>query len=243
MIINLFEKAKETNKKLVAVLIDPAALNDYLLSKYISAFKQSPPDFIFIGGSLLWNDIGKTIEYLKNELDIPVIIFPGYVNQISDKADAILFISLISGRNPEFLIGQQVVAAPIIKNTQLEIIPTGYILVENGKTTSVEYMSNTKPIPADKKDIIKATALAGQYLGHKLMYIEAGSGAKNSINNEIIKELSEYIDLPIIVGGGISSPEQAKSYFDNGAACVVIGSLFEKHPDKISSFISSVREK
>ena len=241
MLLNRFYEAKRNKERLLAVLIDPAAVSSDLLQRYIKAIKTTPPDFIFVGGSLVWNDINPVIKQLKESTDVPVVIFPGHVLQISNYADAVLFISLISGRNPEYLIGQHVLAAPALKNSGIEVIPTGYILVENGKTTSVEYISNTTPIPKDKPDIIKATALAGQYLGHKLIYLEAGSGASTPAGNNTIKEVSLYIDIPLIVGGGITSTEVAKEYFDNGATCVVIGTLFENNPEVLTDFIKEVK--
>lgn len=241
MLLNRFYEAKSNKERLLAVLIDPAAVSSELLQRYIKSIRTAPPDFIFVGGSLVWDDITLVIKKLKESTDVPVIIFPGHVSQISNYADAVLFISLISGRNPEYLIGQHVLAAPTLKNSGLEVIPTGYILVENGKTTSVEYISNTTPIPKDKPDIIKATALAGQYLGHKLIYLEAGSGAAIPAGNNTIKEVSSYIDIPLIVGGGITSSEVAKEYFNNGATCIVIGTLFENRPEYLIDFIREVK--
>lgn len=241
MLTDLFYKAKKHNKNLLAVLIDPASTSELLLHDYIAVMKNYPPDIIFVGGSLIWENVDHVVKKLKQETEIPVIIFPGHVSQISKYADAILFLSLISGRNPDFLIGQHVLAAPILKNLELEIIPTGYILIENGKTTSVEYISNTKPIPKDKTDIIKATALAGQYLGHKLIYIESGSGAISHAGINTIKEVSSFIDVPLIVGGGITSLQIAKEYFENGATCVVVGTLFENNPEYIKDFVKALK--
>jgi phosphoglycerol geranylgeranyltransferase len=242
MLLNRFYQAQANKQRLLAVLIDPAAVDDNLLGQYINQIKKTPPDFIFVGGSLVWQNINPLIKELKEKTNVPVLIFPGSITQISNYADGVLFISLISGRNPEFLIGQHVLAAPMLKNSKLEIIPTGYILIENGKTTSVEYISNTKPIPKDKIDIIKATALAGQYIGHKLIYLEAGSGAATPPNYNIIKEVYSYIDIPIIVGGGITSPEIAEKMYESGATCVVVGNLFEKKPQYLEEFTKILKK-
>jgi putative glycerol-1-phosphate prenyltransferase len=167
------------------------------------------------------------------------LIFPGNVIQISDKADGILFLSLISGRNPEYLIGQHVISAPTLKRSGIEVIPTAYILIENGKTTSVEYISNTVPIPADKPEIVVATALAGEMLGMKLIYLEAGSGAAKSVALGIISEVRKNTNLPILVGGGIRNAEDASKIFASGADLIVIGSAVEENPDIILEFCPS----
>ncbi|MEA3317761.1 MAG: geranylgeranylglyceryl/heptaprenylglyceryl phosphate synthase, partial [Bacteroidota bacterium] len=206
MIFDDILKQTKKNKKLFALLIDPDKYSDTDLIRVIKNANKSDVDLIFVGGSLLSTSIDKTIETIKNNTTIPVILFPGSVLQISSKADAILLLSLISGRNPDLLIGNHVIAASQIKKSKLDVIPTGYILVNGGKSTSVEYMSNTKPIPADKTDIAIATAMAGEMLGLKTIYLEAGSGADNSLKTEMIKKVKQNINIPLIVGGGLNTP-------------------------------------
>ena len=224
-ILNIIEKKGAA----FFVLIDPDRLKekDYLdLADYC---QNDGVDAVLVGSSILINHtFKKVIKDLKRILEIPVIIFPGNTMQISEDADAILFLSLISGRNPSHLFGDHVLAAPEIKAVGLEPISTGYMLIESGKTSSVEFMSNTKPIPADKPEIAKAHALAAEYMGMKLIYLEAGSGAENPVPDLFIKELKSYITLPIVVGGGIKEPETARKKVESGASIVVIGSLFEK---------------
>ena len=181
-----------------------------------------------------------TVAILKDSTDLPVILFPGNVLQISPRADGILLLSLISGRNPEFLIGNHVIAAPVLRKTNLEIVATGYILVENGRTTSVEYMSNTKPIPADKIDLAVATAMAGEMLGHKLIYLEAGSGAVENVNTGMIREVRSQISIPLIVGGGIHTAEQIRETYKAGADIIVVGSAIEQGTEKMEQLLNSV---
>lgn len=215
-------------------LIDPDEMNEEKLDDFILSADNSGVDGFLLGGSLLLsNKVELITERIKKLCSLPVLLFPGNVNQVSRNIDAILFLSLISGRNPEYLIGQHVLAAPLLKELAIQPIPTGYILIENGKTTSVEYISNTKPIPANKTNIVKSTALAGQYLGMKLIYLEAGSGAENSVPDEMIKEVSEYVDIPLIVGGGIKNPSEARKKVANGAKVVIIGNHFENQSNWI----------
>ncbi len=221
-IYNKILNTKKNGNKSFAILIDP----DKGFAPEL--FKNIPPDLIFVGGSLLERDnMEEMIDEIKKYTNVPVIIFPGNLLQISNHADAILFLSLLSGRNPEYLIGQHVLAAPLLEKTALEIISTGYILIENGKTTGVEYISNTRPIPRDKPQIALATALAGQMLGMKMIYLEAGSGALQPVPLETVQLISEKIKIPLIVGGGIKSRKEANLYFDAGADIVVVGTAFE----------------
>jgi putative glycerol-1-phosphate prenyltransferase len=184
--------------------------------------------------------VDETVDILKQHTEIPVILFPGNVLQITPRADAILLLSLISGRNPEFLIGNHVIAAPILKKTDLEIIPTAYILIENGRPTSVEYMSNTKPIPADKIDLAVATAMAGEMLGHRLVYLEAGSGALETVNTEVIREVSSQIGIPLVVGGGIHTPDQIRDIYRAGADMVVVGTALEEDPEALLDLMNAL---
>ncbi|GAA4308625.1 geranylgeranylglyceryl/heptaprenylglyceryl phosphate synthase [Pontixanthobacter gangjinensis] len=221
------QQAAYENRKLLAVLIDPDKFEEGKASYF---FQQLPPNtsHIFVGGSTV--EEGRTCEVVKavkTFCDLPVILFPGDHNQISSHADALLFLSLISGRNPEFLIEQQVRSVERIRKTELEIIPTGYILIDGGRETSVQKVSNT--IPLAQKDIqqIVNTALAGQYSGKELIYLEAGSGAKMPVSPEIIKAVKKDLNIPVIVGGGIRSTEQLQLSYEAGADLVVIGTAFE----------------
>lgn len=225
--MKLYDKISSAGKKL-ALLIDPDKQTVTSLISTIYAANEANVKMIFIGGSLLSTEIDNTIEIIKKHTDIPVILFPGSIMQISSKADAILFLSMVSGRNPEYLIGNHVLAAPYIRKTKLEVIPTGYILVDGGSYTSVEYISNTRPIPASKTDIITSTAMASEMLGHNLIYLECGSGASNHVPEEAIREVKRNISIPLIVGGGIDSPEKIQAVAKAGADIVVLGSAVEK---------------
>ncbi len=194
-----------------------------------AAASEGGADAILIGGSLIMApNFDEMVAAIRSAASIPCLIFPGSVMQISKHADAILFLSLVSGRNPSYLIGEQMKAAPHIRHLGLETIPTGYMLIESGRVTSVEFMSNTRPIPRDKNDIAKATALAAQYLGMKLIYLEAGSGAQHAVPLEMISAVSSYVNIPVIVGGGIRTPEAAAQCVNAGASFVVTGNVLEK---------------
>jgi putative glycerol-1-phosphate prenyltransferase len=222
----------ETNSKCLAVLVDPDKQTGESLKHLIELTENARVDFFLVGGSLLLEDrFETTISFIKKYSSIPVVIFPGNNYQISAKADAILFLSLISGRNPEYLIGQQVIAAPLIKEANIETIPTGYILIDGGRISTTSYITQTVPIPNDKPDIAVATALAGEMLGMKLIYLEAGSGAKNQVSAEMIKAVKQNISVPLIVGGGIRSAEQAEETCKAGADVVVVGNILEKEPE------------
>jgi putative glycerol-1-phosphate prenyltransferase len=199
-------------------------------------------DFLLVGGSLLFSSIDNAIAVIKENSALPVLLFPGNMLQITDKADGILLLSLISGRNPDLLIGNHVIAAPFLKGSSLEIIPTGYILVDGGKTTSVEYMSNTKPIPADKSDIVIATALAGELIGLKTIYLEAGSGALNPVNEEIVNRVKNNISIPLIVGGGIKDNITLENICRAGADVIVVGNAFEKDAGLLKSFSEVIHQ-
>ncbi|MCB8994457.1 MAG: geranylgeranylglyceryl/heptaprenylglyceryl phosphate synthase [Bacteroidales bacterium] len=231
--MNIYKEILSRDKKRVAILIDPDNNSPESLDRIVHNCNESHVDYIFVGGSLVVTNIAETIGRIKEQTSIPVLIFPGNVIQISELADGILYLSLISGRNPEYLIGQHVVSAPGLKKSGIEVIPTAYILIENGKTTSVEYMSNTIPIPADKPEIVVATALAGEMLGMKLIYLEAGSGAAKSVSLKIISEVKANTGIPILVGGGIRSREDAVMIFSHGADLIVVGSAVEENPDII----------
>ncbi len=229
--------------KKIALLIDPDKVTASTLTRVICAAEESEVSMILVGGSLLNTLIDETIEIIKRNTRLPVFLFPGSLMQISAKADAILFLSMVSGRNPDYLIGNHVLAAPYIKKTNLEIIPTGYMLIEGGRLTSVEYISNTKPIPADKTDIIVATALASEMLGHKLIYLEAGSGAKDHVPTEAVQKVKENISVPLIVGGGINTPEKAEKIFKAGADVIVVGTAIERNLDSLKEISEVLKGK
>ena len=231
-------QAKLENHKLLAILLDPDKIIWEHLENLISKINQSPATHIFIGGSLVENNIlDELILKIKHNCILPIVLFPGNPSQISDKADAILFLSLLSGRNPDYLIGHQVIAAPILKKTPLEIIPTGYILIESGSETAVERISKTKPLDRENLDFALATAQAGEMLGNKLIYLEAGSGAKQVVPLAMIELVSRNIRIPLIVGGGIVCLQGIQDAYNAGADVVVIGTAFEKNSDFFDSRI------
>ncbi|MDN3491849.1 phosphoglycerol geranylgeranyltransferase [Winogradskyella bathintestinalis] len=217
------------NEKLLAVLIDPDKMELSKVSSFITKANQSVATHIFVGGSDV--DEGVTdilVSEIKKHTNLPVVLFPGDVIQITDKADSILFLSLISGRNPDYLISKHIEAVPRLKNSGLEIIPTGYLLIENGKVTSVQRVSETKPIPRNHVQIISDTAKAGELLGMKLIYLEAGSGATHPIDAHIISKVKQELNIPLIIGGGIRNKTEMEEAYKAGADLVVIGTAFEK---------------
>lgn len=221
-------ESKKKNKKLLAILLDPDKIVWNMMPNLISKINQSPATHVFIGGSLVENNIlDELVIEIKKYCPLPIVLFPGNPSQISDKADAILFLSLISGRNPDFLIEHQVKAAPILKQTQLEIISTGYILIESGSETAVERISKTKPINRNELNLVLSTAQAGEMLGNKLIYLEAGSGAKQAVPLEMIKKVSENIEIPLLIGGGIIDLQGIQNAYKAGADLVIIGTAFE----------------
>lgn len=236
----IYARLQQPQKQL-AVLIDPDQQTAGKLTQLIETALQAQVDFFFVGGSLLLRqEFEQTIAALKSHTQIPVIIFPGNNYQISQMADAILFLSLISGRNAEYLISQQVVAAPVIKKAQLETIATGYILVDGGRASATSYITQTAPIPHDKPDIAVATALAGEMLGMKLIYLEAGSGAVDPVNTNMITAVKKNISVPLLVGGGIRSAEQAEAICRAGADIVVVGNALEKEPQLLHNMAEAV---
>ncbi|MFN6378272.1 MAG: geranylgeranylglyceryl/heptaprenylglyceryl phosphate synthase [Flavobacteriales bacterium] len=235
---SLILEAKQSGRKMLTLLIDPDKIKgDAHLEKWIQLIRHSHTDFVFVGGSLLTNNqMDEVVKTLKEHLSVPVVLFPGNWNQISNHADALLFLSLISGRNPDLLIGQHVHAAPILKTTQLEVISTGYMLVDCGRQTTASYMSHTLPIPYNKPDIAAATALAGEYIGMKLIYLDGGSGAEQPISRAMIKKVASTVSLPIIVGGGIRTEEDAAAAYNAGADIVVVGTAVENEPELLFTF-------
>lgn len=210
------------------VLIDPDTRSDAELKDFVKEICAQDADAILVGGSLII-DAGfqKSLEIVKENSNLPIIIFPGSLQQLAFQADAILYLSVISGRNPNLLFGDHVIAAPTIKKMNIEPISTGYMLFESGQTTTAEFMSNTRPLPVNKPEIAMAHALAAQYMGMKTVYLEAGSGAKYSVPNQIVKAVSSFIDIPVIVGGGIRTPEEARLKSEAGAAFVVTGNIYD----------------
>jgi putative glycerol-1-phosphate prenyltransferase len=228
-------------KKRLAILIDPENNNHGDdVDKLIDSALQATVDYIFVGGSLVThNHIDKVVKAIKTKTDLPVVLFPGGLNQISAHADAILFLSLISGRNPEFLISKQVAAAPLVKKLGLAAIPTGYLLI--GTTSSASYMSNTTPIPYHKSDIAKATALAGEMMGQQVIYLDAGSGAEEPVRADMINEVRKVITSPLIVGGGITCFDEAYTALESGADVLVVGNATEKNPQAIKEIAGAVK--
>jgi putative glycerol-1-phosphate prenyltransferase len=234
-------KKKQKAQKSFAVLIDPDAVNIASLNELVDICANAEVDYFFVGGSLvLSNHLNEVVRQIKSHCTIPVVLFPGSPSQVSNYADALLYLSLISGRNPELLIGQHVVSAPFVKNSGLEIIPTGYIVVDGGVPTTVSYISNAAPIPADKNDIAVCTAMAGEMLGMKLIYMDAGSGAKNPVTETMIHAVSKNVDVPVIVGGGIVTPEKAHLNCNAGADVIVIGNAIEKDTSLIEAVSKAV---
>lgn len=227
-ILNYLLSIKEEKGAGYIVLIDPDKNSEKKLEEKISKINNSGVDAIFVGGSLILdNNCERRVSIIKSLSELPVIFFPGGISQLNKYYDAMLFMSILSGRNPHYLIGEQVLAAPIVKDLGIEVIPTGYLIVDGGNNSSVQFMSGSNPIPIEKPDILVAHALAAQYLGKKLVYLESGSGAKNSIPNKLVKAVNSYIDIPIIVGGGIRSPESAYEKVQAGASFIVTGTVIE----------------
>jgi len=233
--------SKAKSNKAFAVLIDPDKLNDQSLLTTIEIAIKAKVDFFFVGGSLVVTDtLDKMVAAIKKHCSIPVVLFPGSPDQITPKADALLYLSLISGRNPELLIGQHVISAPFVKQSGLEIIPVGYMLIDGGSPTTVSYISNTNPIPSNKNDIAICTAIAGEMLGLKLIYMDAGSGAIKAIPTAMIKEVAKHIQIPLVVGGGITTPEKAKENCIAGADIIVVGNAAEKDPELITAISNAI---
>lgn len=232
-ILDILQDRHKVGKKSIAVLIDPDKVEDPAsLTRLLHLASENCVDFLLVGGSLITTtNLSEVIRQIKEAINIPVILFPGNSMQIDPGADAILFLSLISGRNPDLLIGQHVIAAPILKNNRIEVMPTGYMLINSGRITSVAYISNTMPIPDDKYSLAACTALAGTMLGLQLIYMDAGSGAEKEISPRMISTVRKAIDKPLIVGGGINTTAKAIAALQAGADMIVIGNALEKNPD------------
>ena len=241
-VLHHIESARKAGEKLLAVLIDPDfGTDEARLVRTVQNACMAKADMIFVGGSLLTTALfDRCVEKVKSLSDRPVVLFPGSPSQLSSHADAVLFLSLISGRNPELLIGHHVTAAPTVKALGLEAIPTGYMLIDGGRQTTVSYVSQTVPIPHDKAGIAAATALAGELLGLRTIYMDTGSGADRSVPAEMIAAVRKAVDLPIIVGGGIRDAEKARELCTAGADVIVIGTAFEEDPERIFELSEAV---
>ena len=237
-------KKMQQGRKQFAVLVDPDKLSLSQVEQLAMKASRARVDYLFVGGSLLINNqLDQCIKVLKEKSEIPVMLFPGNTLQMSWKADAILFLSLISGRNPEMLIGRHVISAPYLKLSPLEVVSTGYMLIESGKPTAVSYMSNSSPIPADKDDIAMCTAMAGEMLGLKLIYLDAGSGALNAVPERMVENVKKSISIPLIVGGGIRTPAHAAAICKAGADMIVIGNVLENNYDALGDFSEAIHNQ
>jgi len=232
---------KKKGQKSFAVLIDPDKVNAKKIDQLVALALDAKVDYLLVGGSLvISNQLDEVVQQIKNNCTLPVILFPGTASQISSFADGLLYLSLISGRNPELLIGQHVISAPFVKQSGLEIISTGYMVIDGGAPTTVSYISNASPVPADKNEIAMCTAMAGEMLGMKLIYMDAGSGAKRPVSEDMIRMVSSCIEIPLVVGGGIRNPEKAYHNCKAGADVIVVGDAIEKDASLIREIADAV---
>ncbi len=237
---SIADKKKE-GKKSFAVLIDPDKVDEQKITELVMLTTEAKVDYLLVGGSLvISNHLDEVVLQIKKQSNIPVILFPGTPSQVTRYADALLYLSLISGRNPELLIGQHVISAPFVKQSGLEIMSTGYMVIDGGAPTTVSYISNATPIPADKNEIAMCTAMAGEMLGMKLIYMDAGSGARRPITEAMIEKVSAVIEAPLVVGGGINDPEKAYLNCKAGADVIVVGNAIEKDPMLIREISAAV---
>jgi putative glycerol-1-phosphate prenyltransferase len=238
---SLLTERKAKQKKSFAVLIDPDKAPVAVLDELIALGAESAVDFWFVGGSLvISHQLEEQVQYLKKHSDIPVILFPGSPSQVTRYADALLYLSLVSGRNADLLIGQHVLSAPLVKQSGLEVLSTGYMVIDGGAPTTVSYISNASPIPSNKKEIAQCTAMAAEMLGMKLIYLDAGSGARTPISEEMVTAVATQIDVPLIVGGGITTAEKAAAICRAGADVVVVGNAIEKDRSLIQAISEAV---
>ncbi len=241
-IYHLLLQRVSQHQKSWAMLIDPDKTTLQQLFTIIEYAQKYPPTLFFVGSSLLMHpeNLNLLVQELKKHLNIPIILFPGSYHHLSVSADAVLFLSLISGRNPDFLIGNHLLAAPLLKKMHLEVIPTGYMLIDGGRITSVAYISNTQPLPNDKADLAVCTAMAGELLGMKLIYLEAGSGALTPVPPAMIRAVKENIQIPLIVGGGIRTTTDFQAALQAGADVIVTGNVLEKNIDLMKEFFQLI---
>jgi len=238
---DIFLKRKKEGRKNFSVLIDPDKVNPQKLDELVRLGENAGVDYFFLGGSLvISNHLDDCVKHIKQQTDIPVILFPGSPSQLSRYADGLLYLSLISGRNPELLIGQHVISAPAVRQSGIEIMPTGYMVIDGGAPTTVSYISHASPIPSDKNEIAMCTAMAGEMLGMKLIYMDAGSGARKPITEAMIEKVASVIEIPLIIGGGITSPEKAYRNCQSGADVIVVGNAIEKDPGLIREMSAAV---
>ncbi len=238
---DIFVERKLTARKSFAVLIDPDKVSKPMLDKSVKLSVEAGVDYFFLGGSLvISNHLDDCVQHIKSICNIPVILFPGSPSQVSKYADSLLYLSLISGRNAELLIGQHVISAPVVKQSGLEIMPTGYMVIDGGAPTTVSYISNASPIPADKNEIAMCTAMAGEMLGMKLIYMDAGSGARRPITESMIELVASHIEAPLIIGGGITEPEKAYRNCKAGADVIVVGNAIEKDDSLIKEIAAAI---
>ncbi len=234
-------KRKKNGQKSFAVLIDPDKTDAKKTDEITRLAVDAKVDYLLVGGSLvISNHLDEVVQQIKKNCDIPVILFPGTPSQVSRYADGLLYLSLISGRNPELLIGQHVISAPFVKQSGLEIISTGYMVIDGGAPTTVSYISNASPVPADKNEIAMCTAMAGEMLGMKLIYMDAGSGARRPVSEEMVAMVSSCIEIPLVVGGGIKNPEKAYLNCKAGADVTVVGNAIEKDAGLIREITSAI---
>ncbi|MBS1752166.1 MAG: geranylgeranylglyceryl/heptaprenylglyceryl phosphate synthase [Bacteroidetes bacterium] len=232
---------KKEGKKSLAVLIDPDKVDEQKISELMILTNEAKVDYLLVGGSLvISNHLDEVVSQIKRGSNIPVILFPGSPSQVTPYADALLYLSLISGRNPELLIGQHVISAPVVKQSRLEIISTGYMVIDGGAPTTVSYISNAAPIPSDKNEIAMCTAMAGEMLGMKLIYMDAGSGARRAVSENMIEKVAGVIETPLVVGGGVTDPEKAYRNCKAGADLIVVGNAIEKDPSLIREMSAAV---
>lgn len=239
-IYQLIQEKKAAGQKMLAVLLDPDKCSNVGQTLF-ECISNARPDFVFVGGSVVDGSVDNLVRSLKQRLPFPVLLFPGDARQFTPNADALLLLSLISGRNPDLLIGQHVNAAMAIKRSSIEVIPTGYILIDGGRLSAVERVSHTQPLPADCPEMVVVTAVAAQLLGMQMVYLEAGSGALTSVSPEIIEAVSSELSIPLVVGGGIRTIEQINNALSAGADLLVIGNHFEAHPEDMLPFAEAVR--
>lgn len=243
-ILHAFRQARQSGQKQIAVLVDPDKCSPEAAGILALQVAEAGVDYLMVGGSLVIDgQFERCVEALKAHSGLPVILFPGDTMQVSAAADGILLLSLISGRNAELLIGRHVIAAPALRRSGLEILPTGYMLVDGGAPTSVSYMSNTMPIPANKPDIALCTAMAGEMLGLQVLYMDAGSGALQPVPAELIGAVRKSVQIPLVVGGGLRSPEAVSAALDAGADIVVVGTAIEKEPGLLKSMVGAAKNR
>lgn len=240
-VLHQLQELKRQGKKALAMLLDPDKLSPASAAEVARKAEAAGVRFLLVGGSLMVSgDMPAVLQALKDHCSLPVVIFPGSMLQVHPEADALLFLSLISGRNPELLIGHHVMAAPAVRRSGLEVLATGYLLIESGRRTTAHYMSQSDPIPRDKPEIALATALAGEMLGLQLMYVDAGSGAAQRVPNEMISLLSSHLNVPLIVGGGIRDAEDAHAALTAGADMIVVGNALEADPSLLEELAAVV---